>query len=48
MRLCKECKDKITCKRCNSQLKENKELEVNVNELKRQRPIPNWSHASSF
>ena len=36
MRFYNKGNDKITCKRCNSQIKQKKEFETNLNELKRQ------------
>ena len=38
MRHCNMCKDGILCITCNSQINENKELEANLNELKREKP----------
>ena len=38
MRFCSECNDKKTCDKCNNQIKENKEFEANLNELKRHPP----------
>ena len=35
MRRCNECKDRILCTTCNNQINENKDLEANLNELKR-------------
>ena len=35
MRYCNECNDKKMCDNCNNQINENKEFEVNLNELKR-------------
>ena len=43
LRFCNECTDKRTCIRCNSQIKETKEFEVNLNELKRQ-PLNQFVH----
>ena len=37
-RFCNECTDKLTCNRCNSQVKATKEFDANLGELKRQHP----------
>ena len=37
-RLCNECYDKIGCDRCFNQVSENKEIETNLNLIKRQAP----------
>ena len=38
MRFCYECTDKIASNNCNNQVNENKEIEANINVLKRQTP----------
>ena len=38
MRQCNVCKDGILCSTCNNQINENKELEANLNLLKRKAP----------
>ena len=38
MRFCNESKDKKICDSCNNQVNENKEIEDNLNLLKRQLP----------
>ena len=38
MRFCNECKDEILCTTCKNQINENKELEANLNLLKRKSP----------
>ena len=38
MRFCNECNDKKVCDKCNNQIKEIKEFEANLNELKRHPP----------
>ena len=38
MRFCNKCKDKKLCNKCNNQINENKEFEVNFSELKRHPP----------
>ena len=37
-RFCNEYTDKLTCNRCNNQINENKEIDPNLNEVKRQPP----------
>ena len=39
MRQCNACKDGILCATCNNQINENKEIEANLNLLKREKPI---------
>ena len=46
MRFCIECTDEIVSDGCNFQINENKEIESNVNVLKRQ--APNNFFASLF
>ena len=38
MRFCNECNDKKVCDKCNNLINENKELEANLNLLKRKAP----------
>ena len=38
MRFCNECNDTKMCNRCNNQVNENKEIEANLNKLKRHPP----------
>ena len=38
MRFCNECDDKKVCNKCNNQINENKELEADLNLLKRKAP----------
>ena len=38
IRFCNDCNDKKMCNKCNNQIKENKEFEANLNELKRRPP----------
>ena len=38
MRFCNKCNDKKLCDRCNNQINENKEIEANLNEIKRRPP----------
>ena len=38
MRFCNECNGKKICTKCNNQINENKEFEVNLNLLKRDVP----------
>ena len=38
MRFCNGCNGNKICKRCNSKVNENKELEANLNLLKREAP----------
>ena len=37
-RFCNECNDKKMCNRCNNQVNENREIEANLNEIKRHPP----------
>ena len=37
-RFCKECTDKLTCKRCNNRINENEEIEAKSIQLKTQPP----------
>ena len=38
MRRCGECKGEILCKTCKNKVNENKEIETNMNLLKREAP----------
>ena len=38
MRFCNECKDEKLCTTCKNQNNENKEIEANLNEIKRHSP----------
>ena len=47
MRFCNECTKKITSNRSNSQVKEKKEFEANINELKQQ-PSNQFGHMDPY
>ena len=38
MRFCNQCNDYKTCDKCNNQINENRDFEVNLNLLKRKTP----------